>query len=325
MFQPIFLCGIISIFCLTNVSAEVMYDIDDSHQSGYQERGRSDDQRHSPDCGLSSPKAPSGLFPTYAFLTSPTYHPEFFSAFFTVIGFLEAYEEKKWVGYSVNFGSSGSYYEPSKGGNWWSYYFKPVEKKYPGVYVDRIIDENEKMAYGLQVLFQDRIAVNRIITKYIEINRDVQETVDDTVAELFGNDRVIGVNFQRPERAGNISNSNYVNFFNKIDSLIQLDKYIDGKIFVSTDDIDFLVEMINRYGDRVVYRDIPRNSDLGGPVYYPETPNYDRGFDEIVECLMLSNCDAIVRTNSNISTAASFFNPSLTLITVSTYAPTRGR
>lgn len=274
--------------------------------------------------GFSPKPPPSGYYPTVNYLKNPSYHPGFFSAFFTVIGFLEAVEKNERNGYQVDFEDQGNYYEPSKGYNWWCYYFKPLSKTFQGDFDVKVVKEEEKTYFSFNTLNHQRTEVKALIDKYIEVNATVKDAVDQFLHDIVDNTPLIGVNYQRPERVNN-ANKNFSTFYAKIDGLLLKDEYDNAKIFVSTDDEFFLDEMIDRYGSKVVYRDVPRGNETQKPTYLSFTPNYDRGFDEIVDCLLLSKCGAIVRTNSHMSVTASFFNPECEIITVRVLALPRAR
>lgn len=259
---------------------------------------------------------PNGLNPPFAILNNPSYHPGFFSALFTVIGFLSESKKSNWEGYVVDFEDNGTYYEESLGSNWWGYYFNPILKEPTSYTDDRVILEDQKMRWGLNVLLQNRMTVHQLIEEYIHPLPIVTEEVEKCVADLFENTFPIGISYQKPERSFSNSRLNFTNFFTATDNYLQKEEFFGCKIFVSTDDSDFLNQMILRYGDRVVYREVPRHDQFKKPVYYTHTPNFDRGFDEIVECLLLSKCGVIIRTTSHLSAAASFFNPFCDFITI---------
>ena len=62
-------------------------------------------------------------------LPSAVYSPGLFSAFATVLGLLDHYDnwQGRYAGIRVDFGTEGLYYDPSAGDNWWEYFFEPIE------------------------------------------------------------------------------------------------------------------------------------------------------------------------------------------------------
>ena len=80
-----------------------------------------------------------GLNDVNAILRPPAYHSGFFSSLLTVMGFLQECDQASWDGYCVDFAEEGSFYEPSMGKNWWTYYFEPICKVPESKYDDRFI------------------------------------------------------------------------------------------------------------------------------------------------------------------------------------------
>ncbi len=270
------------------------------------------------DCGLIKREIPSGYTPVNAVYGSPSFHNGFFAAFFSVLGFIDDCEKSSLDGYCVDFQDQGSYYEPSMGKNWWSYYFEPLCTMPATVTSDRVVQEDQKMHFSFNILFRNRAEVNEIISKYIKIQPEIWDEVENCTNKLFQSAPVIGVNYLRQEKLYSSYTVNYSQFFVAIERLLKTPEFENGKIFVSTDEEDFLNKCVERYGDKVVYRNIPRHQSDTLLKYTTMTPNYDRGFDELVECLMLSRCEALIRTNTHLSVAASFFNPTAKFITVRT-------
>jgi len=268
--------------------------------------------------GLRVKFPPLGYHATYNVLGAPAYHPGFFSAFFTVLGFLEDCERDERNGYSVDFGTEGAFYEPSKGSNWWTYYFASLEKQCAQRADKKFVQEEEKTYFSFNTLNHGRVEVNALINKYIRIHPEIQREVDFFDDTQIQSSPLIGVSFQRPDRIRAAANRDFSGFYSKIDGLLEDDIFFIHKIFVSTDDEEFLEKMISRYGERVIYRDVPRGDKVASAFYETLTPNYDRGFNELVDCLLLAKSETILKTNSHIATAAGFFNPQLDLVTIRT-------
>lgn len=298
----VFTLIVICSYC-SSLSAEIFYDSTDQQYTEF---------------GFVPLVRPNGFNSPFGILNNPSFHPGFFSAFFTVLGFLEEYEKSDWAGYSVDFENKGAFYESSMGNNWWTYYFNPLYKEAAGTIDKRVIKEEQKMVFKIRTVDGSRPDVYRIIQKYIQVNERVQNEVNSAIRTIFEGHPVIGVNFQKPERSYNSSNTDFSKYFDSLDLLLALEENVGCKIFVSTDDEYFLELMFDHYGFQVVNRDVPRYSILGKPTYNTLTPNFDRGFDEIVECILLSKCHTIIGNNAHICIAASFFEPTLKLINART-------
>ncbi len=312
MFIRFMILAILTCSCLTG---EISYDFLSDYSSD------NSINKIPVECAIKKRRPPPGVKPTYRILKNPKCHPSFFSALFVVIGFLEDYEKEQWPGILVDFSDQGNYYEPSMGRNWWNYYFKPLSETPKMDYEEWNVVEDRAMQYCFNTLFHTRAEVNKILEKYIRVTDEVSFEVESFAHNNFDDSPVLGVCYLGPEKKVNVTPPSFKNFYDRIDIMLQKNNFFGCMIFVSTDDAVFLEEMIERYGPRVVYRDVPRGDSTVSAVYNSRTPHFDKGFDEIVDCLLLAKCEGIVRTNSNISTAAGFFNPDLELVTIRTLAP----
>jgi hypothetical protein len=87
------------------------------------------------------------------------------------------------------------------------------------------------------------------------------------------------------------------------------------RVFVATDEVDFLEFMRREFGDRVVQLDdAPRAKRGGQAVHLDRTlavSNYRKGRSAVVDCLMLAATHYLVKGRSNLSDASLAFNPTL--------------
>ncbi|MDR3550121.1 MAG: hypothetical protein P4L31_01810, partial [Candidatus Babeliales bacterium] len=61
-------------------------------------------------------------------------------------------------------------------------------------------------------------------------------------------------------------------------------------------------------GRKIIYYDCFR-SDNGNPLHFRKPSPGQLGQDVLIEALLLSRCNALVHTYSNVSTGALYFNP----------------
>ena len=52
----------------------------------------------------------------------------------------------------------------------------------------------------------------------------------------------------------------------------------------------------------------------GTPIDVIQGDNWNKGRDAVLDCLLLSRCDVLVRTASNLGLCAAFFNPRLPVV-----------
>jgi hypothetical protein len=88
------------------------------------------------------------------------------------------------------------------------------------------------------------------------------------------------------------------------------------QILVASDEQEFIQFMQHEFGqDRVVFlRDAPR-SRAGGPAIHFDrragVSNYAKGKAGLMDCLLLSAADYLIKGRSNLSDASLVFNPNL--------------
>jgi hypothetical protein len=135
--------------------------------------------------------------------------------------------------------------------------------------------------------------------------------VDKNFKDFF----VVGVHFRGTDKkreAGRVS-------FKKI--FVEIRKAVDKlpsdgyKIFVATDEQQFLDEISTEFKDRILYIDAQRSTN-GKPVHFADKDQYGIGEQAVMDCLLLSHTDFLVRTVSNLSFCTLYFNPTLPFVTV---------
>lgn len=243
----------------------------------------------------------------------------FFSVFFDVLGALDNYEKGLCKGVDVNFGTGGLYYEKSKGANWWNYYFKPIQQ---GTIADAKIVENTSpgiICFAIYVELQmKRERAHELINRYITIHTPIRKYVDEFARHRFKQRHVIGIHYRGTDKRLEVPLVPYQTVFQEIDRNIQK----NSLLFVATDDGVFLKKIKARYGKRVLYvKDSTRSIDEK-PLHTNAKSPYKQGKEALIDCLLLARTNLIIRTSSNLSLAATFFNPDVNVIELSKRDPT---
>ncbi len=93
-------------------------------------------------------------------------------------------------------------------------------------------------------------------------------------------------------------------------------KLKDFKVYIATDESEFLKFMKSLFGPRVLY--IPAfRSVTHEPTHLVNNNPYRQGEEALMDCLLLSHCQVLFRTTSNLSLWSTYFNPYLTVIPLS--------
>lgn len=252
----------------------------------------------------------------------------FFGEFLTVIGALHLYEVGLVSGVSIEYGENGTYYDSSVGPNWWENYFEPLHignrENMPLYYSVQGVEVNGCM-YDLPRIVEFGVCrrdANALINKYIKVKSHVRKKVHNIVKNSFGKSKVIGVHYRGTDKFMEDPLASFDQVAEHVDKALA-DFRAEGfhriKIFVATDQQNFLDFMIARYASKVIYYAEATRSLDGNAVHtsWNATP-YKKGEDALIDCLLLSKTNIIIKTSSNLSLCSAYFNPDIPIVHVTT-------
>jgi hypothetical protein len=148
--------------------------------------------------------------------------------------------------------------------------------------------------------------------KYLGFNRFILEEVDSFVKRRFTGKRVLGIHYRGTDKIDEAPAIQLDNLLKHVFSFLDKDPGID-LIFVSTDDgkaLKYLSEA--NLPVSVVFRDDAIRSDDGAQIHLKvQNSKVVVNHDAIVNCLILSKCDYLLKTASFLSDCSVVFNPEL--------------
>jgi hypothetical protein len=232
-----------------------------------------------------------------------------------VLGQLYLYESGQLPdvsGLMVDFEQYGLYYDPSYGPNWWSYYFEPIrigdEAGADKVYTTR---EEYVTAWEQRRKITREIAAD-IIARHVHIKPHVLDKVNDFISRFFQDRYVIGIHYRGTDKKKEAPKINYDAVFAKVAQHIPKDR--PYSIFIATDETEFLKQARKKFVNHVVATDAHRAHINGGAVHFSYKNNYSIGEEALIDACLLSKCDLLIRTSSNLSLWSTYFNPQLPVI-----------
>jgi hypothetical protein len=237
---------------------------------------------------------------------------------FTVLAVLEDYEKNgRYSGVVVKF-SRGAYYDAEVGPNWWNYFFEPLEAGLATGSSYKTLNDKELSKYGHWGL--DNLTRKRsfeLIQKYFYLLPHIQEKVSALNEELFEGKYIIGVHYRGTDKVKSRRIS-YQEVAANINKVIAQNKNLhqgDYKIFIATDEDAFLDYMEANYTCPLVYLNVIRSSN-GTPVHLngSYSSNYQKGEDALIDSILLSQCDTLIRTDSNLSYWSTMLNPEMPVL-----------
>lgn len=154
----------------------------------------------------------------------------------------------------------------------------------------------------------NRLLANKIINEYIGIKQFVLDNANNQWSKFFNpTDYVIGIHLRGTDKiwgGKKILPEDCMPFIDKI-----LDENNNAKIFLATDDPDYIQPIVEKYGDIVKYTDSQRDKE--NIFLVNKGSNYQKGLDVLIDCLLLSKCNFLIKSSSAVSEFAIYFNLNL--------------
>ncbi len=249
-------------------------------------------------------------------LPSAIYTPGLFSAFATVLGLLEHYDKwrGRYAGVRIDFGNEGLYYDPSAGNNWWEYFFERINLGSEPNTARTVIGTDEQFYFAWRVeRTMSRARGFALIDRYIRPKQHIRDKVDAYVRANFDGAFVIGIHYRGTDKFEDAPRVPYETVHAAALEAFKAAGTTRHKLFVATDEQAFLEWMLDRFPGKVHSLEMVRSVD-GRPIDVLQGDNRRKGEDAVLDCLLLSRCDSLVRTASNLSLCATFFNPDLPVV-----------
>lgn len=220
--------------------------------------------------------------------------------------------------------TSSQYVDPKRGLDWYQYFFTNPQLS---------PDDRERIATG-------RVPVCRIdgirqlalpedydpvlnlhnapdlVRKYIGVRPEVLERVETFVQRVFTNRTVLGVHYRGTDKAAEAPRLSYEHVRRCIADFLDENPEFEC-LFVSSDEqafVDFIESAFQRSVPVVYHEDSERSrSDVA--IHRSGSGRQFRKAEEaVLNCLLLSRCDALIKTPSILSGWSRLFNPNLPVI-----------
>lgn len=231
--------------------------------------------------------------------------------------------------------STPAFYDPTRGENVWEYFFEPVSP-WSSAEADQAerggvpaVTLTKKELGHLHHHDPDRVATfwsydrpsdaaawmrNKrelgrwYVATYIRVQPKIQEIVDAFWGQQLAGRPVLGVHIRGTdlEYADPLAPECY---FACIDQRLAQPEWADARLFIATDQVQFLELFLKKYQDRLVYRDCLRSATATAPFQMStERSGYMMGEEVLVDALLLSRCGHIIKGPAALGEYALWFN-----------------
>lgn len=228
--------------------------------------------------------------------------------FNNVLSLLHLYEMGFCAGLEIDYQDTGNYYDPRFGENWWNYYFEPLQVGNPD---GSSICEHKSFVNGaISTLVATREENFELIQKYIRIKAPILAKVSAFEQNFFTTPFVLGVFHRGTDKHIDATTMSYDEVGNRVENMLQLLSFpvTDIAIFVTSDEERFIPYMQQRFGPILHLKNKVRATGAT-PIHFNSPDPYQSGEDALIDCLLFSKTDLMMRMDSNLSQMATFFSP----------------
>lgn len=240
----------------------------------------------------------------------------------------------------IDFNCSNSryFYDAGKGEAVWDYYFEPVSPyNYPqirawqeaGIVSEQVVHfissaeaaythqhDPERLAtfWAWQVpkdkkswMSAKRSLGRQYIQNYVCPKRHILQKVGDFTRNNFKAKLVIGIHIRGTDftYAQPIPVETYAR---ELENLLGKNEQKDYQIFVATEQQQYLDFFIGRYGRKVVYLNVTRSDSHIAPFRFENVSGYQKGEEVLLDTLLLSRCQHIIKGPAATGELALWFN-----------------
>jgi hypothetical protein len=220
--------------------------------------------------------------------------------------------------------TSPQYVDAKQGSNWFEYFFTNLqlsEEDSERIRMGRVpicrIEGIRQL--GLPVNYDSHLNLQiapALIRKYIGIKPQVREKAERFFDVYLGNKSVLGIHYRGTDKEAEASSVPYVDVRRTIDSVLKQNDRFDC-LFVSSDEQRFIDFIENEFKHTlpVFFHDDQERSKTKLAVHRSKSGDkYRKGEEAVLNCLLLSKCDALIKTASFLSGWSKLFNPDLPTI-----------
>lgn len=245
----------------------------------------------------------------------------FFAQINWILPFLDYCEVKELT---PNIELTGHLYSvPARGKNWLAHHFQvlPCSERISRTFQN--ISEIEFPEGLIESMTIQR--ANILIGKYLPIHPDYLNEVEEFVTSRFGCTGPLGIHYRGTDKVGNSNDPGieaprlaWENLRKRIDHYLSENPACQS-IFISSDEPAMKQKVKEHYHDLNVstYNDTQISRD-GKAIHldWSEGDNFQKGKEAVINSLLLSRCNHLIRTCSFLSAFSVIFNPSITVETL---------
>ncbi len=225
---------------------------------------------------------------------------------------LSAVGELKKQGHKCNIHWSNYLFQSEAKENIWEVFFHQIDE------IDEGAEVLDIRGNPLPREYSTRTTIHDTIQKYVRVKKNIQEEVDSFIEKNFTKNTVgvhlrltdkavCHIKYGEPETGTPVELELYKNHIEEY-----LNSNEDSSVFLATDSKVGLNFMKSAFGDRVHFIEDIIRSDGDESVHVDMGGNgIQKAKDVLMDCLLLSRCNYVIKGISNVALCALFFNKDL--------------
>ncbi len=159
------------------------------------------------------------------------------------------------------------------------------------------------------------------VDRYVRVRQHIMDIVDQFHTSHLEGHKILGIHMRGSDKGTAQALPRLMRIVHPVEYFPEIDRYIDAngdcRIFLATDQQQFVEQVRDRYGDRLVVRRAQRASAFGdgaNPFQKNSGSPYFKGEEVLVDCLLLARSDFLLKCTSAVGEYAMYFNPKLRCI-----------
>jgi hypothetical protein len=247
------------------------------------------------------------------------------------------------INYDESYGNY--FFDPNRGANMWDYYFHPPCKFTWADIKSRIEDPNDALVHNDVITLSDteirelcqnnpdgiyhytygywrlnppedvdrwygeqRKKGQAYTNKYIKVRQTILDSVETILKANIDGHFLVGAHIRGTDMryAPTVSLEQYIEHLDNI--LSEKDKV---KIFIATDQQQYIEILKERYGDCMFFQDCLRSHSAKNQHKFKRKDMSKLGEEVLIDALLLSKCDYLLKCPSAVGEFAHYFNPHL--------------
>jgi hypothetical protein len=237
-----------------------------------------------------------------------------FSEVASVLGFLDHFEQwrRAYEGVTIDF-SRGLYLDPEAGPDWWRYYFEPVAAGNASTPMTRVDQAFHDLCANRVERHLSRGRGAALVARYVTPAPKIRDIADAFARRHWAGGDVIGVHYRGTDKSLDAPRVDYDDVEQRVRERLG-EAGSNCKVFVATDEQDFIEFMRNRFHGSLTCQDMFRSTDGRAIDVVNPDGNYLKGLHAVVDCVLLARTNLLIRTASNLSLIATFMNVDLPVV-----------